>query len=55
MISPISKAHADHAEQASKPQVPKPESQAQPSKSGALSHDQVTLKSGGEVDQDGGK
>ena len=55
MINSITNAHAQHAEEVPKPHVPKAEPQVQTPKSGALSHDQVTLKSAGEVDHDGGK
>lgn len=54
MISPISTAHPREAHEASPP-APKPEhSPHQTPKSGDLSHDQVTLKSAGQVDHDGG-
>ena len=55
MINPISSAHANDAPEASKPHIPKVEPQIQTPKSGALSHDQVTLKSAGEVDHDAGR
>jgi hypothetical protein len=57
MINPISNTHANAAQEAAKPHIPKLESQIQTPKSGELSHDQVTLKSAGEVevDRDGGK
>ena len=44
MISPISSAHTSDVRQASQPPV---------QKSGALSQDQVTLKSAGQADHDG--
>ncbi len=57
MISPISNIHATDAHQVSQSPAPKPEHpQAQASqtvKSGAVSRDQVTLKSDGDVDHDG--
>ncbi len=55
MISPISSTHTSNAQQVSKPPAPKPvpPAQAPQTKSGALSHDQVTLKSAGDVDHDG--
>ena len=57
MITPISNVHATNAHQASQPPAPKPEhpqAQApQTVKSGAVSRDQVTLKSAGDVDHDG--
>jgi hypothetical protein len=56
MITPISSVHpADIREVAQPPADPKPDSQAQTPpvpKSGALSHDQVTLKSAGQPDHD---
>jgi hypothetical protein len=52
MISPISSAHPSDVHEASKPPAPKPEPQAQTPKSGALSSDQVTLKSAGQVEHD---
>jgi len=57
MISPIRNVHATDAYQASQPPVPKlehPQAQApQTVKNGAVSRDQVTLKSAGDVDHDG--
>jgi hypothetical protein len=57
MIRPISNVHVTEAHQASLPPAPKPEhpqAQApQTVKSGAVSRDQVTLKSAGDVDHDG--
>jgi hypothetical protein len=56
MITPISSVHpAEVREVAQPPADPKPDSQAQTPpvpKSGALSHDQVTLKSAGQPDHD---
>ena len=52
MITPIHSTPPVDAREA--PPAPhKPEPQAQTPKSGALSHDQVTLKSAGQVDHDG--
>ena len=55
MVSPISDAHALDVQQTSKPSAPKTSTQAQsvPAKSGAVSQDQVTLKSAGEGDREG--
>jgi len=57
MINPISSVHpADVHQVAQPPSEPKPDPQAQTPpvpKSGALSQDQVTLKSAGQTDQDG--
>jgi len=53
MINPINNAPTNHEQEVAKPHVPKAEPQVQTPKSGALSHDQVTLKSAGEVDHDG--
>jgi hypothetical protein len=55
VINPISSAHANDAPEVSKPHIPKVEPQVQTPKSGALSHDQVRLKSAGEVDHDAGR
>jgi hypothetical protein len=52
MISSISNVHTSNIEQ-SQPIVPKAQPQAQPTKSGSVSQDQVTLKSAGDVDHDG--
>jgi len=56
MITPISSAHPIDARQVAPPPAePKPDPHAQTppvQKSGALSHDQVTLKSAGQPDQD---
>jgi len=56
MISPISSAHASNAHQVAQPPAePKPDPRAQTPpvpKSGALSQDQVTLKSAGQPDHD---
>ncbi|HEV3510936.1 MAG TPA: hypothetical protein VGS05_04475 [Candidatus Sulfotelmatobacter sp.] len=52
MTNPISRVQPAEVQQASHPPVPKPEPQAQTPKSGALSHDQVTLKSAGQPDHD---
>jgi len=52
MITPISSVRApEEVRQAPHP-APKPEPQAQTPKSGALSHDQVTLKSAGQPDHE---
>jgi len=60
MISPISNAHANDVHQVEKASAPKPAPKPGPPaqahqtvKSGELSHDQVTLKSAGDVDHDG--
>ncbi len=55
MINPISNAHVNDTHEAPKPPVPKTVPQVQTPKSGALSHDQVTLKSAGEIDHDAGR
>lgn len=56
MINPISSAHTSDVHQASQPPAerrPDPHAQTPPvQKSGALSHDQVTLKSAGQPDHD---
>ena len=56
MITPISSAQPVDARQVAQPPAePKPDPQAQTppvQKSGALSHDQVTLRSAGQPDQD---
>jgi len=56
MITPITSVHPIDAYQVAQPPAePKPDPQAQTppvQKSGALSHDQVTLKSAGQPDQD---
>lgn len=56
MITPITGAHPIDAGQVAQPPAePKPDLQAQTppvQKSGALSHDQVTLKSAGQPDHD---
>ena len=53
MINPISGVRpTEEVRQAPHPPAPKPESQAQTPKSGALSHDQVTLKSAGQPDHE---
>lgn len=51
MINPISSTHNADVLPAEK-SAPKSETQAPTPKSGTLSHDQVTLKSAGEVDHD---
>lgn len=51
MINPISSPHASDVQQTAKP-IPKAEPEVQTPKSGALSHDQVTLKSAGQVDRE---
>jgi hypothetical protein len=57
MINPISSAHQTDVQPAPHPPAePKPHPQAQTPpvlKSGAVSQDQVTLKSAGQVDHDG--
>ncbi|MGC1450398.1 MAG: hypothetical protein WA830_10205 [Candidatus Sulfotelmatobacter sp.] len=55
MITSVSSAHANDAQEVSKPHILKVEPQIQTPKSGALSHDQVRLKSAGEVDHDAGR
>ena len=53
MIAPISSIRpADEIRQTPHPPVPKPEAQTQTPKSGALSHDQVTLKNAGQPDHE---
>ena len=56
MINPISSAHPTDVQPVAHPAAePKPHPQAQTppvQKSGGVSHDQVTLKSAGQVDQD---
>jgi len=56
MISPISSVHPALPHQVSQPPAehkPEPHAQTPPvQKSGALSHDQVTLRSAGQTDQD---
>jgi len=56
MINPISSVHPSDVHQVSQPPAePKPDPQAQTppvQKSGALSQDQVTLKSAGQADTD---
>jgi hypothetical protein len=56
MITPINSVHpADVHQVAQPPAEPKPDPHAETPripKSGALSHDQVTLRSAGEVDHD---
>jgi hypothetical protein len=56
MITPISSVHpTDIREVVQPPAEPKPDPQAQTApvpKSGALSHDQVTLKSAGQPDRE---
>jgi hypothetical protein len=57
MITPINSVHSTDARQVTQAPAPKPEhpqAQApQTVKSGAVSRDQVTLKSAGDVDHDG--
>lgn len=57
MITPITSAHPVDARQVAQPHAeskPDPQAQTPPvQKSGAVSQDQVTLKSAGEVDHDG--
>jgi hypothetical protein len=60
MINPISRVQSSNVQQnnvhqVAQPAQPKPDPQAQTPpvpKSGALSHDQVTLKSAGQTDPD---
>jgi len=52
MITPVHSTPPSDAREAAHPPAPKPEPQAQTPKSGTLSHDQVTLKSAGQVDHD---
>ena len=55
MITPINSVPPIDVRQVSQSQEPKPDPQAQTPpvpKSGELSHDQVTLKSAGQVDHD---
>ena len=53
MTTPISSVRpAEEVRPAPHPPAPKTESQAQTPKSGALSHDQVTLKSAGQPDHE---
>jgi hypothetical protein len=56
MISPISSVHpSDVRPEAQSPAEPKPDPQAQTppvAKSGQLSHDQVTLRSAGQLDRE---
>lgn len=56
MITPISSSHVSDVHQVSQPPAePKPDPQAQTPpvpKSGALSQDQVTLKSAGQLDHE---
>ncbi|HLZ43807.1 MAG TPA: hypothetical protein VKQ11_22770 [Candidatus Sulfotelmatobacter sp.] len=51
MITPVASVHPTHVEQVQHPSAPKSVPAAQTSKSGALSHDHVTLKSAGEPDE----
>jgi hypothetical protein len=57
MINPISNVQRSSVHQVSQPAAqakPDPHAQTPPvAKSGALSHDQVTLKSAGQTDADG--
>jgi hypothetical protein len=57
MITPISSVHTGNVHPVSQPPAPKlehPQAQAPHQvKSGAVSRDQVTLKSAGDVDHDG--
>jgi hypothetical protein len=63
MITLISSVHTSEpasdrtsdVRQAAHPPAPKPDPEAQTPQSGALSGDQVTLKSAGQVDHDGGR
>ena len=53
MITPLSSVRpTEEVRQAPHQPTPKPEAQAQTPKSGALSHDQVTLKSAGQPDHE---
>jgi hypothetical protein len=57
MINPISSTHSSDVHQVSQPPAqPRPDTRAQTppvAKSGAVSQDQVTLKSAGQADPDG--
>jgi hypothetical protein len=53
MITPINTPQTHDVHPAPKPPAPKPQPVAQTSKSGSLSQDQVTLKSGSQPDRDG--
>lgn len=59
MITPINSVHPADVHQVSQPpSEPKPDPQAETApvpKSGALSNDQVTLKSAGQPDNDGAR
>jgi hypothetical protein len=52
MITPINGAHNVEVQPSRQQHAPKPQPQAQTPKSGALSHDQVTLKSAGQQEHD---
>ena len=59
MINPISSAHVSDAHQVAQPSAPKPTAKPEPPpptprtvKSGEVSHDQVTLRSAGDLDHD---
>jgi len=52
MIAPVSGVHPVQSHETSPPPSRKPETPVQAPKSGQLSHDQVTLRSAGEVDHD---
>ena len=60
MINPINSVHAPDARQVSQPPDPKPTAKPEPPppiprtvKSGEVSHDQVTLRSAGQLNHDG--
>jgi len=53
MINPISSAHVSDTQEVSKQPIPKTQPLVQTPKSGALSDDQVTLKSAGQIDHEG--
>lgn len=55
MISPITHVQPADVHQSPHPPTPKPAPESQTPKSGALSHDQVTLKSAGQPDHDSGR
>ena len=52
MITRVASVHPPDVEQVQHPSAPKSVPAAQTSKSGALSHDHVTLRSAGELNED---
>lgn len=52
MITPVRSVHPLESRETSQPATRKPEPPVEASRSGRLSHDQVTLRSAGEVDHD---